>query len=411
MERFGLLGRKLGHSFSPRIHRELGEYPYELMEREAEELPRFLEERDFRGINVTIPWKQAVMPFLDGISERAKRIGAVNTIVKDDEGRLTGYNTDWDGFMALMDGIGFQPEGKKCLVLGSGGASKTVTACLEARGAGEIRIISRKGPDDYEHLDRHRDAAFIVNATPVGMYPENGTSPVELRRFPALEGVADLIYNPGRTALLLQAERLGIPHVNGLRMLVAQAKRASELFRGVTIPESETDRITALLEREMTNIVLIGMPGSGKSSVGRILAEKTGRPFVDTDEMIEMRTGKSCEAYILERGEAAFRRVESEVIREAGKRTGCILATGGGAVTRPENRDPLRQNGRLFHLDRPLEALDRKNRPLSATAEQAAQRYRERLPMYESWRDARIAGDTAEAAAEAILDIMEGKQQ
>ena len=407
MDRYGLLGRKLGHSFSPRIHQELGGYEYELMEREAVELPRFFEDRDFQGINVTIPWKRDVMLYLDEISERARRIGAVNTIVKDREGRLAGYNTDWDGFMALLDAAGFHPEGEKCLVLGSGGASKTVVACLEARGAREIRIISRTGEDDYAHLDRHRDAAFLVNATPVGMYPNNGEAPVDLRRFPAMRGVADLIYNPGRTALLLQAEELGIPGVNGLRMLVAQAKRASELFRGVSIPESETDRITGQLEREMTNIVLIGMPGCGKSSVGRILAEKTGRPFVDTDEMIEQRVGTSCEACILARGEAAFRQVESEMIREAGKRSGCVIATGGGAVTRPENRDPLRQNGKLFHLDRPLEALDRKNRPLSATEDLLAKRYRERMPLYESWRDARIRGETPEKSAEQILNAME----
>ena len=405
MDRFGLLGRKLGHSFSPQIHRELGNEAYELIEREEEELPRFFADRDFRAINVTIPWKQAVMPFLDEISDRARKIGSVNTVVKDSAGRLKGYNTDWDGFMALLEEIDFHPEGKKCLVLGSGGASRTVVACLEARHAGEIRVISRRGEDDYAHLDRHRDAAFIVNATPVGMYPRNGESPVDLRLFPNLQSVADLIYNPGHTALLLQAKDLGIPYVNGLRMLVAQAKRAAELFRDVSLPDSEVDRITALLSRESANIVLIGMPGCGKSSVGRILAEKTGRPFVDTDEMIEQRVGKTCEAYILEHGEAAFRLVEGEAVREAGKKTGCILATGGGVVTRPENRDPLRQNGKLFHLDRPLEALDHKNRPLSATAEQAARRYRERLPLYESWRDAQIQGSTPEEAAAAILEI------
>ncbi len=405
---YGLLGEKLGHSFSPRIHRELGGYDYELVELRAEELPAFLKARAFRGVNVTIPYKQAVIPYLDLLSPRARAIGSVNTILRREDGSLLGDNTDYEGFMTMMRHAGLNPAGKKCLVLGSGGASRTVQACLRDAGAGEIRVISRAGEDHYGNLDRHRDAKILVNATPVGMYPKNGASPVDLALFPALEGVLDLIYNPARTALLLQAEALGIPCANGLRMLVAQGKAACELFLGRPLPETEVARVTAILSRSMENIVLIGMPGCGKSTVGKLLAEQSGRRFLDTDAMIEEKTGVPCGTYLREHGEEAFRRLETEAAAEAGKQSRCVIATGGGIVTRPENRDLLRQNGRLVHLDRAAAKLATgPERPLSETRALLRKRARERAPLYRLWRDYRALGDSPEQTAQRILNWQE----
>ena len=401
--RYGLLGEKLGHSFSPQIHRELGGYDYALMEVAREALPAFFAARDFSAINVTIPYKQAVLPWLNSVSEAAQRIGAVNTIVKAADGGLHGYNTDYYGFTMMARRSGVPISGRKCLVLGSGGASKTVCVCLADMGAAEVTVISRSGPDNYENISRHADAQIIVNATPVGMYPNNGQSPVDLNGFPHLEGVLDLIYNPARTALLLQAEALGIPHLNGLYMLAAQAKQASELFRGTRIADSEIDRITALIAAQTANIVLIGMPGSGKTTVGSLLAAQMGRPFLDTDRMIEAQAGASCGDYLRSHGEDAFRKLETEVLRQACKRSGCVIATGGGVVTRPENRDIMRQNGKIFHLMRPLSALSQEgDRPLSATPEKLRALWEARAPLYAGMRDAAIQNDGIKSAAREI---------
>ena len=406
--RYGLIGRKLGHSFSPRIHREMGGYEYELMEMEPEEVGGFLRKGDFRGINVTIPYKQTVMPYLDEISEAARRIGSVNTIVKGADGRLRGTNTDYGGFRGMLERAGLSPKGEKCLVLGSGGASRTAVTCLKDMGAREVRVISRSGEDNYGNLERHRDAGLLVNATPVGMYPKNGEAPLDLGALPGLKGIADMIYNPARTALLLEAERRGIRAINGLYMLVEQAREACELFLGREIDRGETERVTALLAAETENIVLIGMPGCGKTTVGRLLAEKTGRELVDTDGMIEEKAGRACGEIIREDGEESFRRMETEAVREAGKRSGVIIATGGGVVTREENRDLLRQNGVLFHLERPLdeETLE-PGRPLSDSREKWERLARERGPLYAAWRDARVENLRAEEAAEEILDRLD----
>lgn len=404
---YGLLGEKLGHSFSPAIHKALGGYDYELVELPREELGDWLRKTDFRGVNVTIPYKQDVIPFLDSLSERAAKIGAVNTIVRGADGRLRGYNTDWGGFDALARRTGIDPRGMKCLVLGSGGASKTAVCCLRDRGAAEVRVVSRKGEDNYENLSRHADADLLVNATPVGMYPKNGASPVSLSAFPKLKGVLDLIYNPARTALLLQAEERGIPCANGLFMLVEQARIACGLFLGKEIPESRTAEVTRELARETANIVLIGMPGCGKSTVGRLLAEKTGKRFVDTDAEIERIAGMKCGDLIRRQGEEAFRALESRVIREAGAATGCVVATGGGAVTRPENRDPLRQNGKIAWLDRPLDALPTDpSRPLSEDRALLEKRWKERKPLYEAWADVAVRAATPE---EAVGEIMKNE--
>lgn len=408
MARYGLLGEKLGHSFSPQIHRELGGYDYALMEVGREDLPAFFARRGFKAINVTIPYKQTVIPWLDSISPAARKIGSVNTVVQDENGALHGHNTDYYGFMQMVRKAGISVSGRKCLVLGSGGASKTVCACLKDLGAAQIVVISRRGPDTYDNIAKHADAQVIVNATPVGMYPHNGQAPLDLAVFPNLRGVLDLIYNPARTALLLQAEARGIPCANGLYMLVAQAKQASELFRDTVIDDSEIDRITGLVAAQTANIVLIGMPGCGKTTVGKLLAEQSGRPFVDTDSLIEEKAGCTCGDYLRSHGEDAFRGLETEALRQACRESGCVIATGGGAVTRPQNRDILRQNGVVFHLERPLSALSRAgDRPLSATPEKLRALWTVRAPLYAAMRDYAIQNENAEKAAMEITRLLQ----
>ena len=398
---YGLLGRKLGHSWSVPIHAALGCAGYRLYELEPEKLAAFLRRTDIGGLNVTIPYKRDVMPLCDEIDPAAADIGSVNTLVRGADGKLRGYNTDIDGFcyMARRAGIGF--AGKKVVVLGSGGASLTAQAAARREGAREITVISRSGPDNYGNLDRHADAEIVVNTTPVGMYPGNGAAPVDLSAFPRCEGVLDVIYNPRRTALLLQAEALGIPCCDGLPMLVAQAKTAEERFFGKPISDEENERILSQLRREMGNIVLIGMPGSGKSSIGQLLADLTGREAVDIDQKIADRAGCSIPEIFAQGGETAFRALEREETAKAGALTGKILLTGGGVVKTPENYGALRQNGRVYHLLRDLNVLPTDGRPLSQGADLAAM-WRQREPLYRAFRDVSMdnngpAAETAQA--------------
>lgn len=398
---YGLLGRKLGHSWSVPIHEALGCRGYRLIELEPGDLAPFLRRTDIGGLNVTIPYKRDVMPLCDEIDPAAAAIGSVNTIVRGADGKLRGYNTDIDGFdyMAGRAGIGF--AGKKVVILGSGGASLTAQAAVRRAGAREVVVVSRSGPDNYGNLDRHADADIVVNTTPVGMYPQVGTAPVDLTVFPRCEGVLDVIYNPRRTALLLQAEALDIPCSDGLPMLVAQAKTAEERFFGSPIPDSENQRILAQLRRDMENIVLIGMPGSGKSTVGQLLSELTGREAIDIDQRIAERAGCSIPEIFARGGEAEFRALEREETAKAGALSGRILLTGGGVVKTPENRAALRQNGRIYHLLRALEALPTDGRPLSQGADLAAM-WREREPLYRAFQDVTVdnngpAEDTARA--------------
>lgn len=404
---YGLLGRKLGHSYSPQIHALLGDYEYRLFEVEPQDLEAFLKKREFGGINVTIPYKKDVLPYLSGISDNAKRIGAVNTIIVKEDGGLYGDNTDYDGFLCLVQKSGFQVKGKKALVLGTGGASLPISAVLSDLGAREVVFISRSGENNYQNLSRHADADFIVNTTPVGMYPNNLKAPLSLSDFPSLSGVLDIVYNPQKTKLILDAERLGIPAYSGLLMLVAQGKRAAELFLGHDIPDSETDRIFKKLSTEMQNIVLVGMPGCGKTTVGKALAEQLNRPFFDADEEILKRTGKSAEAWIEACGEAVFRQKETEVLESLCKQSGTVIATGGGAVTVPENADILRQNSIVFFINRDVSALPVEGRPLSkATA--LSEMYEVRLPMYRSVCDYEIAADgSVEAVVRRILEELQ----
>ena len=404
---YGLLGRTLRHSYSPQIHALLGDYEYRLFEVEPQDLEAFLKKREFGGINVTIPYKKDVLPYLSGISDNAKRIGAVNTIIVEEDGGLYGDNTDYDGFLCLVQKSGFQVKGKKALVLGTGGASLPISAVLSDLGAREVVFISRSGENNYQNLSRHADADLIVNTTPVGMYPNNLKAPLSLSEFPNLSGVLDIVYNPQKTKLILDAERLGIPAYSGLLMLVAQGKRAAELFLGHDIPDSETDRIFKKLSTEMQNIVLVGMPGCGKTTVGKALAEQLNRPFFDADEEILKRTGKSAEAWIEACGEAVFRQKETEVLESLCKQSGTVIATGGGAVTVPKNADILRQNSIVFFINRDVSALPVEGRPLSkATA--LSEMYEVRLPMYRSVCDYEIAADgSVEAVVRRILEELQ----
>ncbi len=406
MKRCGLLGERLGHSYSPAIHAMLGDYEYCLYECPREKLGDFLEARDFDGLNVTIPYKKAVLPYCAELSPMAASIGSVNTLLRRPDGSLYGDNTDAFGFESLLRHAGLDPAGRKCLVLGSGGASATVQAVLRQLGAGSVTVISRGGEDNYGNLSRHRDAELLVNTTPVGMYPGNGLAPVDLTAFPGCRGVVDLIYNPARTALLLQAGRLGIPCAGGLWMLAAQAGRAAELFTGSAVPEDVIPRVTAALRRETENVILIGMPGSGKTTVAMALAEKLRRPVLDSDAAVAEAAGISIPEIFEREGEAGFRRRETAALAELGKRGGIILATGGGSVTRPENYDLLHQNGTILWLQRDIAKLPTDGRPISQSRD-LSELLRERTPAYTRFADHIIDNNgTVEETLCRILEVL-----
>ncbi len=388
---YGLLGEVLGHSFSPQIHAALADYEYILLPTPREQLEGLFHRRDFLGLNVTIPYKQAVMPLCDEIDPRAAAIGAVNTVVNRN-GKLTGYNTDIDGLIYLAKRAGVDMSGKKVVILGSGGTSHTARAAAGELGAAEIAVISRKGPDNYDNLSRHLGAQVLINTTPVGMYPNCGRAAVSLDAFPALEGVLDVVYNPLRTALIMDAEARGLPCSCGLPMLVAQAKRAAELFTGEDIPDARTEEILRDLTAQMRNVVLVGMPGCGKSVVGRALSKALGKELLELDALIEARAGKPIPAIFAEGGEEAFRALESQIVREAGDRTGCILSTGGGVVTRAENYAPLHQNGLIIHLTRGLHKLPTKGRPISQSTD-LRELWRRRAPLYARFADVTVDND------------------
>ena len=331
MKRFGLLGEKLGHSFSVPIHNMLADYEYKLYEKNPSELDEFLKNPSLDGMNVTIPYKKDVIPYCTWLSDAAKEIGSVNTMVLKEDG-WHGYNTDYFGFVYMLKAAGISPEGKKVLVLGSGGASLTVQYALQHLGAAEIVVISRNGEDNYDNLNNHFDAEIIINTTPVGMYPGCPETLIDLNNFKNCHGVADLIYNPSKTKLLADAERLGIPFINGLPMLVAQAKFACEIFTDEKIADEKIDEIVKKIESQLKNIILIGMPGSGKSHIGKLLSDGLKRPFADCDETIVSRAG-NIEDIFLCQGEEYFREIETDVIKEISKESGYVISTGGGCVT------------------------------------------------------------------------------
>lgn len=379
----GLLGERLVHSYSPEIHRLLGDYSYELLEKKPSEVEAFLRHGDFSGLNVTIPYKKTVIPYLDELTETAQKLLAVNTIIRRRDGTLLGHNTDYFGFSSMVEGSGLSVKGKKALVLGSGGASATAVAVLTEMGA-QVVVISRQGNNNYHNLFQHCDAKIIVNATPVGMYPSCGVSPVDLALFPQLEGVLDMIYNPASTKLLLDARSRGLVAINGLWMLVAQAKESAVFFTGTLIAEEKIEEVYRSISRRMENIVLIGMPGCGKSTIGALLSEKLGRKFVDTDLEIQRIANKSIPEIFAQDGEAVFRQLESDVLQHFGKESSLVIATGGGSVVRPENHIYLRQNSRIFYLQRDLSKLPTDGRPLSVDLEFL---FSSRSALYESLAD------------------------
>ena len=381
----GLLGRKLSHSYSPQIHAYLGDYSYRLFEREPDALEDFLKNGQFSGLNVTIPYKKDVISFCAALSPAAEKLGAVNTILRQPDGSLIGHNTDYFGFSSTMKKVRLDVTGKKVLVLGSGGASATAVAVLTELGANVI-VISRSGENNYQNLKQHEDAALIVNATPVGMYPNTQVSPLSLDGFQALEGVIDIIYNPSRTNLLLEAEKRGIIAENGLWMLVAQAKESAEWFTGKKISDNVISVIYNKLKQQMENIILIGMPGCGKSTVGRILALMCDKVFVDADSYLEASAKMPTGDIIQNFGEDHFRKLETQVLTELGKQSGLVIATGGGCVTRPENYPLLHQNGKIVWIQRDISLLPIDGRPLSQTGK-LSQMYQIRKPLYEEFSD------------------------
>lgn len=404
---YGLIGEKLPHSFSKEIHEKLAGYDYRLKELIPAQLPDFLEKQDFRGVNVTIPYKQAVIPYLDEIDPKAAAIGAVNTIVNR-EGRLYGYNTDYDGMVALIRHAGLSLEGKTVLILGTGGTSKTAMAVAKDLGAASVQRVSRtakEGAISYEEA-QGLPVQILINTTPAGMYPEPDGQPMDLSRFGWLEGVLDAVYNPLRTRLVLQARDNGARGQSGLYMLVAQAAAACELFLGEALPQGTLGRVYRTIHGEKQNIVLTGMPGSGKSTAGRVLAQQMGREFVDTDTEIIRLAKKPIADIFAQKGESAFRDLESQVIRQLSQRTGLVIATGGGAILRAENVRRLRQNGRIYFLDRPLEDIQPSDdRPLSRDREALEKRYAERYPRYAAAADTRIpVRGSAETVAQAIRE-------
>ncbi len=406
--KYGLIGEKLGHSFSKAIHESIGGYNYELKEIAKGDLDAFMKEKDFLGINVTIPYKSAVIPYLDFIDENAEKIGAVNTVACRD-GKLYGYNTDFGGMKALIEKAGFNFKDSKVLILGSGGTSKTANAVAKSLMAKEVITVSRSGEVNYKNADvLHKDCDYIINTTPCGMYPDNDSYAIDPRKFHSLKGIVDAVYNPLETTLVRLGREAGIKGVTGLYMLVSQAVLAYEIFTGKALDtQAVTDEIFLKLKKEKQNIVLVGMPGSGKSTVGRLLSEMTGRGFTDTDDVISEKYGVISEIFS-KYGEGYFRHRESEAVKEAAKKGGYVIATGGGAILRQENVDALRQNGVIFFLNRPLEdIMPTSDRPLSSDFEALKKRFDERYDKYKAAGDYEIFIDgNPENAAKKILEIM-----
>lgn len=400
MAEYCLIGKRLDYSYSKVVHNKLG-YDYDLVEVKEEELGAFVHARRYKGYNVTIPYKKAIIPYLDEISEEAKSLGVVN-LVMEEKGKLKGYNMDIRGMEYALRKTGVSLVGKKVLILGSGNTSATAEYLAKESGAGSIVKISRGGENNYQNLDRHKDAAFLINTTPVGTYPGNEDCLIDLSLFPALEGVQEVIYNPFKTRLALQAEDRGLPVATGLDMLVGQAAYTAEKFRGALPPREEVDRIVKEILAEEKNIVLVGMPSCGKTTVGRALAARLGREFVDIDREIVREHGEIPEIFAAE-GEAAFRRYESEVISLVTKRHRLVIATGGGAVEKERNRLNIRQNGVTVYLKRDLSKLSDENRPLSKGGKIGAL-YERRAPLYEGIKEIVVTNDgTVESAVEKIV--------
>jgi len=396
---YGLIGEHLGHSFSKEIHENIADYTYELLELKPEEVGDYISGKSFKGINVTIPYKQTVMPYLDEISEQAKAIGAVNTIVNRD-GKLYGYNTDFLGMVELINHAAISVEGKKVLILGTGGTSKTAHAVADSLGASEVIHVSRKSSEiavSYEEAVRiHSDAGIIINTTPVGMYPNVDACPIDIENFKNLSGVVDAIYNPLSSNLVIDARKKGIKAEGGLYMLCAQAVYASAHFLDKEVDTSLIEKVFKILRDQKRNIVLIGMPTCGKSTLGRILKKQLKMKLFDIDKLIVDRIGESISDFMGKNGEPAFRKIESEIIKEISLEDGAVIATGGGAVLNYENVKALKKNGVVVFIDRALENLIvAQDRPLSSDKERLAKMFTERAPIYRGAADIVIDANTS----------------
>ncbi len=409
---YGCIGERLKHSFSKEIHNSLSDYKYELREIPKDEFDAFMTERNFKAINVTIPYKEAVIPYLYYIDKTAKEIGAVNTIVNKG-GKLYGYNTDFYGMCSLISHAGIDLQNKKVAVLGTGGTSKTAKAVVKSLLAKEILTVSRSVKTDtvtYEELyERHRDVDIIINTTPLGMFPNNFACPIDIADFPKLSGVIDAVYNPLKTQLICDAKRRGIKAEGGLYMLVAQGVAASEIFLDKKYSLEILNGIFVKLKRQKENIVLIGMPSSGKTTVGKEIANKLGRKFYDTDELIEQKSGRTIPEIIQTMGETHFRKLESDIVSEISKETGIVIATGGGVVLKEENINALSQNGRIYFLDRPIELLTpTADRPLTSTKEALLQKHKERYSLYLKSADVKLdASGNVNTVSSALTEDFE----
>ncbi len=407
MAKFGLIGKTLKHSYSKKIHPLLGDYSYQMIELLPEQVGEFVKSGYLDGFNVTIPYKKDVIPFLDVVDERAKKIGAVNTIVKKD-GKLMGFNTDFDGMRYMLSRAGIDLKDKNVLILGSGGTSNTSRAVAEFLGAKKISTLSRTGEINYENYKiKANDSQVIINTTPVGMYPDNYNCLIDLSAFPGLIGVADVVYNPATTMLLYQAKNLGVKYTNGFPMLVAQAKYAMELFLDKSVSDDVIEPIIKTLSAENQNVILVGMPGSGKTTIGKALAEKLNKEFIDTDQEIERRENRTIPEIFASSGEEYFRNIESQVLKDVGKLAGKIISTGGGVIKNKDNYFPLMQNGKIFWIDRKVESLVTDGRPLSKDLETVKKLYLERKDNYAFFADAVIKNDTAvEDAVKGVVDLL-----
>ena len=386
MSKFGLIGEHLSHSYSPLIHSKFGSYEYVLCETEPEDLENLLHSDEFDGFNVTIPYKEKVMTLCDELSDDSIKIGAINTVLKGPDGKLKGYNTDYFGFKYLLEHNKIDVQGKKCIILGNGGGSLAVQAVLRDLDAKSITVITRKGIDNFENINEHFDSEIIVNATPVGMYPENGKTLVNLDDFKDCCGVCDLIYNPNRTKLILDAMAKSIPCAGGIDMLVAQAKESSEVFQGKKIFDEDIEIAIDDVRSETMNAILIGMPGAGKTMLGKKMAERMNRRFVDVDDMIEEHEGMTVHEIFEQKGENYFRKVETDMLEKACIETGLVIATGGGIVKKKVNYNIIKQNGVVIWIKRDLDKLETEGRPLSMTIP-LEQLYEERKAAYEYWSD------------------------
>ena len=408
MQKFALIGKTLKHSYSKKIHSMLGSYTYDLVELEPQELKSFILKKEYKGFNINIPYKKDIIAFLDEIDERAKKIGAVNTVVCKN-GKLLGYNTDFDGMIYALKSAKIEVGQKNVLILGSGGTSNTAKAVAEFLGAKNVKILSRSGEINYQNYDKTaKETQIVINTTPVGMYPDNYSCLIDLACFNKLEGVLDVVYNPAMTMLLKKARDLGVKYINGLPMLVAQAKFASELFLDNKLDDNLTENVIKKLSKESKNLVLIGMPGCGKTTIGKQVAQILEKEFIDTDAVIEQKAGKTIPEIFAKDGEEYFRKIESEVLMEVGRLSNKVISTGGGVVKKSQNYFSLKQNGVIVWLKRETDLLASENRPLSKGKEEIKNLYKQRKDLYLLFSDGEVSNDVdIDSAIKKVVNVYE----